>query len=478
MKEATSDLNRRNFLAMAGGGVAAAFAPRAAAASASDAVIPTCHEADVCVLGGSCTGVFAAVRAAERGMTVALVENEGFFGGTAVGGYVPVWHSLYDTTGKKQIIFGLTDRIQRELVARGEAVLKNPGNPSVGACLNVQALSFALDGLVASQPKIRPFLHARVVAARKAADGRVTHAVIEDKDGRRAIEAKFFIDCTGDADFLVDANLPTWRHPRADMQAHTTCALISGLDELSRRRKDFSLQDVIRPGGGADLRHCFWWQAEVVGSPSLRFLAGTRVSGCDPSVADDLTRGEMEGRAQLKRIVDAINRRFPPPAGEPGVAVAAIAPMLGIRESRHAEALYRVTKEDVLSGRRFDDVVARGSYRIDIHEGPGITFLYLDGTRQRMVQTDAGDVRWERDRWKNDGSPCATWYEIPYRVLVPKGSVNVLCAGRMVDATRDAYGALRVMVNCNQMGESAGLAAARAVKENLSAADAYAGMCV
>ena len=32
------------------------------------------------------------------------------------------------------------------------------------------------------------------------------------------------------------------------------------------------------------------------------------------------------------------------------------------------------------------------------------------------------------------------------------------------------------MVNCNQMGEAAGLAAAKAVKSGLPAAKAYAGM--
>ena len=58
---------------------------------------------------------------------------------------------------------------------------------------------------------------------------------------------------------------------------------------------------------------------------------------------------------------------------------------------------------------------------------------------------------------------------------MPKGSANVLCAGRMIDCSRDAYGALRVMMNCNQMGETAGLAAAKAVREGLSASDAYAG---
>jgi hypothetical protein len=50
------------------------------------------------------------------------------------------------------------------------------------------------------------------------------------------------------------------------------------------------------------------------------------------------------------------------------------------------------------------------------------------------------------------------------RALRPVGAENLCCAGRMVDCEREAYGALRVMVNCNQMGEAAGRAAVRAVR--------------
>jgi hypothetical protein len=36
--------------------------------------IPVVQECDVCVLGGSCMGVFAAVRAAQMGAKVALIQ--------------------------------------------------------------------------------------------------------------------------------------------------------------------------------------------------------------------------------------------------------------------------------------------------------------------------------------------------------------------------------------------------------------------
>jgi glycerol-3-phosphate dehydrogenase len=41
---------------------------------------------DICVVGGSATGVFAAVRAARLGARVAIIENNGFFGGVATAG--------------------------------------------------------------------------------------------------------------------------------------------------------------------------------------------------------------------------------------------------------------------------------------------------------------------------------------------------------------------------------------------------------
>ena len=49
----------------------------------------------------------------------------------------------------------------------------------------------------------------------------------------------------------------------------------------------------------------------------------------------------------------------------------------------------------------------------------------------------------------------------------------MLAPGRALACARDAYGASRVMVNCNQMGEAAGRAAANALKKGLKAAEAY-----
>ena len=68
--------------------------------------VPVIDTVDVCVIGGSCTGVFAAVRAARLGARVAIVEKLNAFGGTATAGLVNVWHTLLDADFREPVIGG------------------------------------------------------------------------------------------------------------------------------------------------------------------------------------------------------------------------------------------------------------------------------------------------------------------------------------------------------------------------------------
>lgn len=446
-------MNRREFLKGAAVGVALPFASGAKAA----ADLPVAGDYDLVVAGGSATGVCAAVTAARAGLKVALVEYNAFFGGMATAGLVPVWHSLWSTDGKTQIIRGLTEEIERYLLDRGEAVLteNTKTNPNVGCYLNVASLQLALDRFVREAKTVTSYLKTHVVAAEKDRAGHLTGVVIEDKSGRRVIRGRWFVDATGDADLAARAGFETYVLPKCDLQAHTLCAIVSGWADLERRYgKKFSLSALLGPKGLAGLRHVFGWTAPVVGAPDLRFLAVTRVANCDPSVAQDLTDGLLDARRQLGRVVDAANEHFPLADGR-RLSLVTVASDLGVRESRHVKAKYRVTEEDVLMGRRFDDCAAKGSYRVDIHEEDGITFKYLNGERHRMRVGADGNVSWNRDFWRLDKMMRPTWYEMPLRALIPEKAENLVCAGRMVDCERGAYGALRVMVNCNQMGEAA-----------------------
>lgn len=426
---------------------------------------PVVHECDICVIGGSCTGVFAAIRAARLGADVALIENNGFFGGVATAAKVNVWHSHYDTTGERQIIGGLTIELIDRLVKRDAARLRKRTNPNQHAVFNSAEMVMELDRMVCEHRRVRPFLHALFVDAVVEA-GRMTHAVIEDKSGRRAVRARYFIDATGDADVLTRVGLAT----RKDevLQPPTMCALIAGLDELAEENPGFSLASVIydKQRFADALDHGFVWTAESIGFPGVGMVAGTRVSGADCSDADQLTQASMEGRRQVRVIRDILHDNF---TGGQAISVGALPARLGVRETRHAICLHTLAESEVLNGVRFDDAIANGSYRVDVHhpDKEGLTLRYLDG---REVYAVSGKPQVAR-RWRPPRDENPTFYQVPYRSIVPRGGDNVLCAGRMVDADRGAFGAVRVMVNCNQMGEAAGCACYLALKDKLAVAD-------
>lgn len=434
--------------------------------------LPIAAEVDVCVVGGSCTGVFAAVRAAQAGLRVALVEANGFFGGVGTAAIVNVWHSLFDTEGERRILGGLTQTMIDRLQARDAVRLRSPKDKDVYAYFNAAELAIELDRLVLEHPTIRPFLHARFARPLMAEPGFATHAVIEDKSGRRAIRAAVFIDATGDGDLLHRAGLPVRKAERP--QPPTLCPVFSGLDAVRQRHPEFTLQAVLDPARGGGLQHVFQWSSPIVGVPGLNFAAITRVQGADTADGDSLTAAEMEGRRQVRVICDVINRDFP---SDGAFRLAFLPTSIGIRESRHAVSTYRLTEADVLGGHRFADAIACGSYRVDVHHGAGITFKHLDGrTLDMLVDAANGRPRWEEGRWRPATAENPTFYQIPYRSLVPQGARNILCAGRLVDADEGAYGAVRVMVNCNQTGEAAGAAAALAVanRQDVASLDAAA----
>jgi hypothetical protein len=55
--------------------------------------------------------------------------------------------------------------------------------------------------------------------------------------------------------------------------------------------------------------------------------------------------------------------------------------------------------------------------------------------------------------------PIATYYQLPFSNLVNEQYRNFIAVGRMIHADIGSFGALRVMVNLNQLGEAAGVAA-------------------
>ena len=151
---------------------------------------------DLVVVGGGCTGVFAAVRAARLGLKVAIIEKSNCFGGVATNSLVNVWHTLYDVDKKEQIIAGLTDEVEQQLFQNGNAIRVD--TKSVGIRFDPNALKSVLDNFVKEQ-NIKIFFHT-FYNSLILEDNRIKKIIISNKDGMGIIESAFFIDATGDGD--------------------------------------------------------------------------------------------------------------------------------------------------------------------------------------------------------------------------------------------------------------------------------------
>ncbi len=411
--------------------------------------VPVIADVDVCVIGGSATGVFAAVRAARLGASVALVEMANCFGGTATLSMVNHWHRIHAVDGTTQIIGGLSVEVIDELVRRGAAVLDV--NERTHIEYNTEVMKLVLDDLVADEAGVEPFFHSRFSSVLMDGDS-ISAALLETKSGRVAIRAKNYVDASGDGDLAAAAGVP-FRKPTSIMPG-TTCAKIEGMpprdiwnltEQLRRHGPEFGIQ---KDKG---------WYGFVPDASNVSLHFDLHVFDMDPTDVRSLTAAEMRGRRNVAQVMEFIRAYAPL---ETSISLIDLPSRVGIRESRHFECLYRLTGDDLLEGRAFEDGIANGTYPPDLHDPEdGSTHLkFLDGRELRSSFT--AEHIWSR--WKPEGEPFAPFYRIPYRSLVPRGVRNLLIAGRSIDADPWAFGGTRVMINCNQMGEAAGVASALA----------------
>ncbi|NLZ38580.1 MAG: FAD-dependent oxidoreductase [Firmicutes bacterium] len=153
----------------------------------------------------------------------------------------------------------------------------------------------------------------------------------------------------------------------------------------------------------------------------------------DQTSGEEISKALMYMRKINKAYFNFLKERIP---GFEDAYIHQEATMVGTRESRRIVGEYIIHEDDLLSGKKFDDVIALGGPRSpDAH---AVTGRWGDG----VTSTN-------RHVWS-----------IPYRALVPKNVDNILVAGRCISATTLALGALRDQATCMTMGEAAGAAAA------------------
>jgi hypothetical protein len=150
------------------------------------------------------------------------------------------------------------------------------------------------------------------------------------------------------------------------------------------------------------------------------------VHGADSTNSRTVTAANLTGRKAVLEKVRKEKKRL-----------MHLQPETAFRESYRIEGETIITVDDYISGRVFKDAICYAFYPVDLHTKDGVKPKPL---AKGIVPT------------------------IPLSALIPKGSRNIMVAGRCVSSDRLANSGLRVQAPCMAMGQAAGVAAALAVR--------------
>ena len=190
--------------------------------------VPVVGVYDVVVCGGGPAGFIAAVTAAREGAQTALIERFGFLGGMATAGYVtPISEFKFDDA---VVIGGIPWEFIQRLEAMGGAFVE----PTIG---NV-AFDPELYKLCAQRMALEAGVHLYMnsyLSGCVRQDGVIRQAIIENKNGTEAVEGRYFIDATGDADLAHLANVPMQPMNGESLQPLSTYFILQGVRSEERR---------------------------------------------------------------------------------------------------------------------------------------------------------------------------------------------------------------------------------------------------
>lgn len=401
---------------------------------------------DVLVVGGGPAGVCAAVSAARTGAKTVLLERTGVLGGMMTTGLVqPLLGSCASYTMYQEVCGLLMqghDPTQCRTTRNGTEIPIDPEEAKL------RLLKLALDS------GVQVHLQTAVAEVLMQEDT-VVGVLAADGMGLNEYRAAVAVDASGDGFVAWRAGVP-YEVGRAEdgmCQPATIEFTLAGVSEYEAITC-FGGSDPVQLSDGtpyvqlckeASERGELPENVQIVRvHPTWRIgerqVNATQKNGGNLFDAAELAKADLELRMQISKIVFFLRKHVP---GYAHCYVKASANMVGVRESRRFEGLYRLTDADVEEGRHFDDAVVHNAwFLIDIHNPAG------GGQAE-------GHSRMARP------------YDIPIRCLIPQKVNGLLLSGRNISGTHRAHASYRVMGIAMAVGQAAGTAAALCVREKI-----------
>lgn len=415
--------------------------------------IPLLKMCDVLVIGGGPAGLGAAVSAAREGMDVILLEKRAFLGGNITASYVENCnYFLRNTPFKAEGLYAEIERRCYEEYGNDNARSYNQ------KAFSSEYLKLFLDKLV-QEEGITVLFHALVNEVIMEGSS-ILGVIVQTKQGPQAIQARQYIDTTGDADVAYASGVGYDQGREGDhlCQPGTVSLRLSGADtrKLLENGRD-GLSEIGRQFKAAYRAGETALACKRQDLPFGRLTHGGLISyvnyscayGLDPTDIQDLSKGEMECRTYVYDIYHYLKRTYDELKN---IEIASIAPEIGFRDSRRIHGCYKLTIEDMESNRHFDDVIAVFPRFYDMLAPDA----YMDGNGSVEGKGFAGHIY--------EHVVDERTFEIPYASLIPLGVDNLLVAGRCISADHVAESGVRAISLCMMTGQGAGVGAALAVK--------------
>ena len=399
--------SRRTFLAALG--VVSGSGAVLAAEQTGPTTLPVRQlAADVLVIGGGTAGTIAAIQAGRLGARTVLVEAGSQLGGTMTTGGVD-FPGLFCAWGR-QIIAGIGwELVQQAVELHGDTL------PDFS-----QSVGEALHRHPRFQVRLRGGLYAALAEEACLAAG-VALRYYECPVAVEPAENGWLVELVGKG-----TRLEVRCRTLIDCTGNASVVGLAGLPRLREQETQPGsiLFTLTRPA-----------TANQKGAlPSQQY-----VLGADPSTSETHTDANIRGRQAFLKVFRALRKQ----PGNEGLKLVDLRPETAARETYRIVGETIVSREDYESGKRYPDAVAYAYYPIDLHTSQGVRPQHL---KEGTVPT------------------------IPLGALVPKGSRNLLVAGRCISSDRLANSALRVQASCMAMGQAAGAACALAVQLALTPA--------
>lgn len=399
---------------------------------------------DILVAGGGLAGVCAAISAARAGAKVILLNDRSRLGGNSsseVKMHVVGANAHKSRPGWRE--GGLIEEL------RLEDAVNNPHR-------SWELWDLLLYDKVISEPNITLLLETTLYSTEtKDATIRQVMARCDKSEHLYRIQAKIFIDATGDSRLALEAGAEM-RHGRESRSEFNESLAV---DTPDSKTLGSSILFTSRLYPRAVPFKAPSWARKVT-ADTLKFRKITSWEygywwvewGGSGDIIGDNERIRFELLSIVMGVWDYIKNSGDHPSSEKW-GMDWVGMMPGKRGSRRVVGDYMVTQHDLVGGGQFADAVAIGGWPLDDHTG--MDFDNSDRPPFTSIKIDQP-------------------YNLPLRALCSKNIRNLMMAGRNISCSHVAFTSTRVMATCAVVGQAAGTAAALALEHGVAPSKVHA----